>query len=74
MSKLNDALKGAETRLEESRQQNKLLHSQMEVLAETVKKYQSDRIASVSVSKDSEPGVAAGSNSEEWANRSNKNS
>jgi len=65
MNKLNDALKGAETRLEESRQQNKLLHSQMEVLAETVKKYQSDRIASVSASKDSEPGVTAGSNSEE---------
>jgi len=65
VNKLNDALKGAETRLEESRQQNKLLHSQMEVLAETVKKYQSDRIASVSASKDSEPGVTAGSNSEE---------
>ena len=43
-SKLEKTIKEVERRLEESREQNKLLHNQMNTLTETVEKFQSDKI------------------------------
>ena len=53
-TKFEASLKEVETRLSEARCQNKILHSQMATLAETVEKFQSKRIVSFASMKDDE--------------------
>jgi len=63
--RLEEAEKDAMDKVEELRQQNKILHSQLAALSETVEKYQSDRIASLSEITDTSKDEAEGKTSSE---------
>mmetsp|Transcript_59757 Transcript_59757/g.177074 ORF Transcript_59757/g.177074 Transcript_59757/m.177074 type:complete len:2177 (-) Transcript_59757:51-6581(-) len=65
-SRFEKSIAEVENRLKEAREQNKVLHSQMATLTETVEKFQSERISSLAeANEDADGTTAAGGSTDE---------